>query len=844
MNWTTKIKPDTLTKVLFLVFFVASGLLVFLFLQLGNKNQFDKALAEGPYDHACGTRTETGHECPSGQHTFEIWCNNSQCNESPGNCVARNVHCVGDNSTPTPTQGLPTCSSGNYGNGQCQCGGNTCYIDNPTCDPTAPQVCTSRDNIDYPGADDRDPRKDPNASCRYATGGGHCAKATFYSGCSPDAGKICVCTGGTPGGDGWSYGTTDDSKSIDGYMDCGIDTSRCSDPANFGKEISGNAAKCRNPWKYLCPGTPQTPTPTQPGQTPTPTATPTRPGSTPTPTTTVTPSPTVTVTITPPPVTITPPTPPRTNLTCDNLNVYNSAGNLLPQGAQLIPGNTYRIQVNSNTNPNIGTRYAWSLNGGAYTLIPNPDQNPANCATKGNNFNDNYNPRYIDFTVPTTMQAGQTISFTGATVFKIVNNQLVNTTATACPDNDSNTNVIACGAPNAQYPNGATAYRTGNGYVTDVNSVTQNLTTLNTTCTGSALCQKTFTIAAQPQQLPNIEVVKTLVSPNFQPVGSTIVFNISARNTGNVAIRNFTLSDNFDPNYLEFLSSSFGPTPYAPDTPTGQIVNGRRVLTWSNMPPKSDRIPNEDGVLTIGETVNLTVTFRILKETTPALALENDNCGVISTIQYQDTNGTTVEVPITPPKSSCVEYQTPTQVPLTVVINKSALTPSVVSPAQVKFRAVIVNNDTQKRTYSDIDFTDEYDSTYLKPNNVIVTNPAGRQATLTGFANSGVLSIANLQDQKDANGVALGALPYGQTYTLDLIFDSMAPIHQTCDTVFTNVGDTGGNGGVSNEAKACAEITAPPPPVTGANMFFNLMIPALAIIATGAANLVLLKKYN
>jgi len=170
------------------------------------------------------------------------------------------------------------------------------------------------------------------------------------------------------------------------------------------------------------------------------------------------------------------------------------------------------------------------------------------------------------------------------------------------------------------------------------------------------------------------------------------------------------------------------------------------------------------------------------------------------------------------------------------------LTPTVVSPAQVKFRATITNNDSQKRTYTDIDFTDEYNQNYLKPNTVIITNPAGRKATITGFGNTGVLTITNIQDRADAGGVALGPLPYNQSYSLELIYDSMAPIASTCDTVFANVTETGGNGGVSNEAQACAEITAPPPPVTGANMFFNLMIPALAIISTGAANFVLLKK--
>jgi len=796
-NWTQRLKPDTLTKILFLVFFVASGLLVFLFLQLGGNTNIDSAQAAGPYDYKCTDEKRRAHNpgcAGSGEnYEFDVYCNNSACNESPGNCIQRNGNCINGNATPPPTS-TPT--------------------------PT-----------DNPG-------EWPNGSvCKYPTGGGSCASATFRSGsCNPGDNQMCYCRGSVVyQANGMSYLNRVENGSISCQTNPGEDL--C---ARYGPGLhSGDGTRCNNP--YRCPGVQQTPTPTT---TPTPsiptiTTTPTRPVDTPTPT----------ITITPPPR--------QVNLVCERLNIYNSNGNLLPSGVQLIPGQRYRLQVDTNTNPRLATRYAWSLNGGGYTLIPNPDQNPQNCATKGNNFNDIYNPTYVDFVVPTTMQPGQTISFRGANVYKVVNGQLTTQTVTACPDNDSNTDIIACGAPTTDFPNGQTAYRTANGYVTDRNSVTQRLAQLNTTCSGSAACERVFTIAAQPQQNPDIEILKTLVGPNFQPVGSTIIFNINVRNTGNVDIRNFTLTDNYDPSYLEFISSTYRGQNLSPDTPTGQIINGRRQLTWSNMPPKSTQIPNEDGVLTAGQNGNgevftLTLTFRILRETTPSIALENDNCGVISTIQYIDNLGQTREVPITS-RASCAEFQTPSPTPLNVIVNKTTLTPSVVSPAQVRFRATITNNDSRQRTYTDIDFNDEYDTNYLRPNTVIITNPAGRQARLTGLSNTGVLSIPNLQDLCDggtslrspcsAGSNPLGPLPFNQAYSLELVFDSMAPIPNTCDEVFANVTDNGGNGGVSNRARACAEITAPPPPVTGANPILNLLLPGALLALSGAANFALLKRF-
>jgi uncharacterized repeat protein (TIGR01451 family) len=646
MKWTQKIKPDNLTKVLFVLFIFLFGLGIFLSLQLaqGRENiEVSPVNAQSQFSFQCiggNRRVEYNPGCngPVGtpNYSFEVWCNNSQCNESPGNCTQRNGRCETGNAgspTPTPQPGLPNCSDGEFQAGQCQCGGNVCYLGNPTCQPGSPFVCTSRDNIDYEGADDRDPKAVPGASCRHASGGGRCAVSTFYSGCNPGPGQICVCSGASPAGDGWSYGTTV-LRPLENYIECGI--MDCSLPQNRGR--GGEARLCRNP--HVCPGEPLP-----------------SPSPSPTPTSTSTPTPTQ--------------TPPS-------------------------------------------------------TPTPTPSRPPA--------------------------------------------------TPTPTPP---------------------------------------------------------------AQQNPNISIEKQLVSPNFQPVGSNIVFNIVVRNTGDVDIRNFTLSDSYDPDYLEFIGATYRNQIINPTSTSNQ--DGRRLLTWTNMPPKSNIIADEDGVLTRGEVFTLTVTFRILTATSQELLDENENCGLITTIEYRDNENQERIITYNPPRRSCDGFDTPTENPLTVTVNKQVLTPSVVLPNQVRFVGTIRNNDAVRRTYTVINFTDEYDARYLRPNSVIARNPAGRTSTVTNIPNTGVLRIANLQNLRDSAGTELGPLLFNQEYSLEIVFDTIAPINRTCDTIFADV-ETGDQGGTSNRSTACAEIVAPTPPETGANLLVNLLLPLTTLVSAGYAHIAIRKK--
>ena len=692
MSKIKKINPSILTKILLALLFVFSGILIFILMQIGNRNGIvgiDSVQAASCIDTeyaSCCQRINVAAGRPAHGDGEGVG----------GNCLSSDVQrCVSEanaicNSNNNP--GLPQCSSGNYSAGQCQCGQNICYINNPTCNPTNANECIPR-----------------GFSCRYRTGGGHCALSDFYEGCTPGDGQICVCTGGdTRSEGGWTYARVT-TRPIDQYVECGAPSAEyrasvCADPANAGKTFTGRASECDNPWMYRCPGTTTTPTPT-------------------------------------PIITTTPTTTPTNNPVPECIGISSKSYTLSPGQSVVVTMQVRNVENNEGR--------LFIFNRGNPTCdgvgVPCPAYIPAresDTNEQGQPINspiriDSTQKRYF-FTTGDNLNPVKTYRWT------ITYEQLFGTSSN--PIVDANNNQVL---RDVQL-NGYTWGLAPHGY--DHNCVTR------------------ITQSLQPPS-PNIEVSKTLVSPNFQPVGSTITFNINARNTGNVDIRNFTLSDQYDPNYLEFVSSTYRGQTLNPDATTG--TNGRMQLTWSNMPPKSG-FSGEDGVLTAGsngngETFTLTLTFRILREVTPSLALENDNCGIITTITYRDEFGQDRQDTLNPPRQSCVEFYTPTEVPLTVQVNKTTLTPSVVSPTEVRFRATITNNDSNQRTYSDIDFTDVYDATYLRPNRVIVTNPSGRSATVSGFTLNGSLVIQNLQDlcsagtslraPCDGGGTPLGELP-------------------------------------------------------------------------------------
>lgn len=336
-----------------------------------------------------------------------------------------------------------------------------------------------------------------------------------------------------------------------------------------------------------------------------------------------------------------------------------------------------------------------------------------------------------------------------------------------------------------------------------------------------------FRNCTRQTQNPNITIEKRLIEGNYQNIRNNVVFDIVVRNTGNVDIRSFNLSDEFDSRYLEFVDATYRNVNLAPTTRIGPN-NNLITLRWDDMPPKSGNIPGEDGILTVNETFVLRVRFRTLQSTDnlPQNARENDNCGLINTIRFvNDRNETEVR---TVDLRSCDEFFTRTPRPLTVQISKNTVTPEVNITQEARFRITITNNDPERRTYNDIDFVDTYDIRFLRPIRARITAPNGRAAEITNVPHVSPWRIENIQDlQSVTNAGPLGNLEYNRSYTIELVYEALAGTNSTCDTVYTDVRSNDNNGARSNNAEACVKIIVPPSKDTGADGFIQLILPGL-----------------
>jgi uncharacterized repeat protein (TIGR01451 family) len=342
----------------------------------------------------------------------------------------------------------------------------------------------------------------------------------------------------------------------------------------------------------------------------------------------------------------------------------------------------------------------------------------------------------------------------------------------------------------------------------------------------------TVTPSRPPQAVtPGVTIQKTLTS-NAQPVQGQVTFNIDVRNTGQVDLRNFVVVDDFDPSYLQFVSATYRGQSLPPVQGTG--TNGRTTLTWNDLPPGND-------VLRVGDTFQIMLTFKSLRDSRPTTTLENDNCAVVSQITYNDANGQQIVTTINNQRS-CAEFTTTTQ--LTVAVNKSSLTPSVSVGQEARFSASITNN-TQDKTYNEIDFIDTYDSRYLNPVRVRVTGPNGAVRTYCPAQRTGCDAVFNTVNPIRINDIHTvdGALAPGKAYSFEIAFTAVAPVARTCDMVSTDVIDNGGNPTSGRSPEICVEIVAPPPPNTGANMVLNLFLPMAVLVLAAGGSYVLRYKY-
>ncbi|MFW5719835.1 MAG: hypothetical protein ACOCXT_02285 [Candidatus Dojkabacteria bacterium] len=342
---------------------------------------------------------------------------------------------------------------------------------------------------------------------------------------------------------------------------------------------------------------------------------------------------------------------------------------------------------------------------------------------------------------------------------------------------------------------------------------------------------------------PGISIEKVIIDGDSNIVDGIITFGLRVTNTGDVDIENFTLSDNYDARYIEFLDSTYNGEDFPP-TATLPPAQGsfRAVLIWDDLPPA------EEGVLRVGDTFTIVLRFRAIEPIQDAEEQEDQNCGVIQEFTYTDENGEKNVIDddnLLP--DDCVEYDI-IEEPEDIVVDvkKYNVAPSTVAVGQtVRFQAVIGN--TSDVTYTDIDFTDRYDGRYLSIINVKITKRSNIPSGPIDFGNEqyfiigrsrlsfsegtrdSFLQVNNLQNINN-----FGSLAPGHSFVLELAFTAVAPISSTCDEVIGDVEDEEGRS-VSDRDDACAKIIAPPPPKTGASFLVNFIAPTGLLIAGAVA---------
>lgn len=175
---------------------------------------------------------------------------------------------------------------------------------------------------------------------------------------------------------------------------------------------------------------------------------------------------------------------------------------------------------------------------------------------------------------------------------------------------------------------------------------------------------------------------------------------------------------------------------------------------------------------------------------------------IVSTTPTSSPTSTPTPIPTSRQTQTSTPTQTPTSTPtstptlentstptdtgggggthLSPVIEKSTTTPSVYLGNDVKITTKVTNNSPDE-IYKSIDFLNVYDSSKLIPKRLFIKHEkTGRSATIDDIANSGSISIENIQNlcdgmvnlrARDCNeSDTLGSLKYGGSYTIEVSF--------------------------------------------------------------------------
>ncbi len=379
-------------------------------------------------------------------------------------------------------------------------------------------------------------------------------------------------------------------------------------------------------------------------------------------------------------------------------------------------------------------------------------------------------------------------------------------------------------------------------------------------------------------------------------VGDRIGYEVRIKNIGNVDIHSFTLSQEYNPEYLEFFTAKYegAGNEFKTLNPTSSSINmpdQRQTLVWSDLPPLPPRPvsmrpdPREDGVLSAdvnngdGETLTIYMQFRIKKELpNPINNHENENCSILGgTIRYRDPVSGEIRPFALPQVRACTQFYlrgsstptpsststptpsstfTPTPTPSStptpdsgfrvevprpsVVIN--GYTPFVYVGDEAKYATQIINEERDK-VYKKIDFMSTYDSGKLVPKRIIIKhNQKGKFAVIDYIPNDGNILIKDIQDLCAGttnlraptcdSSETLGPLSYNESYTINIIFGTQKT-GSVCP--YTTVMVVEGSQSASSGVEVCMFVDVP---VLLNSESIQPLIPGLStMVLSGAINL-------
>lgn len=319
-------------------------------------------------------------------------------------------------------------------------------------------------------------------------------------------------------------------------------------------------------------------------------------------------------------------------------------------------------------------------------------------------------------------------------------------------------------------------------------------------------CTKTLIVQQQPNQNPEVQILKTLVSTRTVKVGDSVTFRLQATNTGNTVLTTIPVTDEFETEYLDYATATLAPSRVDEHGDTGL-----GTIEWTNILGPSE-------VLFPGQVKAWDVTFTAMKPTTNIGDGDADNCMWIYDGTVRDDQGNVI-----PPEDlvSCdwvSIIHTPTPVVPAVDIQKMLTSAGDIYVGdEVKFDLVITN--TGPIDLVEYALIDTYDASYLR-----YVRATGDKKESTGeysltnvtipFSVGGGHLVAN--DLQNLFGVLN---PNDQIY-VHLVFEATRA-GTTTDTARINA--KGDNGEwVSDEDNASVVIISVKPPKTGASEVIGL----------------------